>query len=186
MPGAIDWVDSAATSYFGNNLTTMINNGSLSESRLDDMVKRILTPYYYLNQDSKDYPTIDLDTAQISNRLFGNDLPSFSYSFNIGNLSDINQDIRANHSNLIQEIDSASTVLLKNIDNTLPLSKKIKHILVFSNNAADLSGGLYNPSNTNSILAVNSGSGAGQFINLITPLEAIKYYNPQAYVPDFP
>jgi beta-glucosidase len=61
MPSAIDWVDSAATLYFGNNLTMMINNGSLLELRLDDMVKRILMPYYYLNQDSKDYLTIDLD-----------------------------------------------------------------------------------------------------------------------------
>ncbi|KAF3388245.1 putative beta-glucosidase G [Talaromyces pinophilus] len=183
MPGAISWgSDSATNSYFGNNLTAMINNGSLSESRLDDMVKRILTPYYYLNQDSEDYPTIDLDTAQLSYGLFGDDLPSFSYSFNMGNLSDINRDVRDNHRDLIREIGGASAVLLKNVDNTLPLSKSIKRISVFGNDAADLSGGPYDPSNTNGVLAVGGGSGAGRFTNLIAPLEAIKYRNPQALV----
>lgn len=182
MPGAIDWVDSATNSYFGNNLTTMINNGSLSESRLDDMVKRILTPYYFLNQDSEDYPTIDLDTAQLSYGLFGNDLPSFSYSFNMGNLSDINRDVRGNHRDLIREIGGASAVLLKNTDNTLPLSKSIKRISVFGNDAADLSGGPYDPSNTNGVLAVGGGSGTGRFTNLVAPLEAIKHRNPQALV----
>nr|WAP05612.1 beta-glucosidase [Talaromyces funiculosus] len=162
MPGAISWgSDSATNSYFGNNLTAMINNGSLSESRLDDMVKRILTPYYYLNQDSEDYPTIDLDT---------------------GNLSDINRDVRDNHRDLIREIGGASAVLLKNVDNTLPLSKSIKRISVFGNDAADVSGGPYDPSNTNGVLAVGGGSGAGRFTNLIAPLEAIKYRNPQALV----
>ncbi|EEA19214.1 beta-glucosidase, putative [Talaromyces marneffei ATCC 18224] len=182
MPGAIDWVDSATNSYFGNNLTTMINNGSLSEWRLDDMVKRILTPYYYLNQDSEDYPTIDLDAAQLSYGLFGDDLPNFSYSFNLGNLTDINRDVRGNHRDLIREIGGASAVLLKNTDNTLPLSKNIKRISVFGNDAADLSGGPYDPSNTNGVLAVGGGSGTGRFTNLVSPLEAIKYRNPQALV----
>lgn len=182
MPGPINWgSDSSTNSYFGNNLTAMINNGSLSESRLDDMVKRILTPYYYLNQDS-DYPTIDLDTAQLSYGLFGDNLPSFSYSFNTGNLTDINRDVRGNHRDLIREIGGASAVLLKNTDNTLPLSKNIRRISVFGNDAADLSGGPYDPSNTDGVLAVGGGSGAGRFTNLVAPLEAIKNRNPQALV----
>lgn len=182
MPGAIDWDHSAMDSYFGNNITTMINNGSLSESRLDDMVKRILMPYYFLNQDSEDYPTIDLDTAQLSNGLWGNDLPTFSYPFRMGNLSDINRDVRDNHRDLIREIGAASAVLLKNTNNALPLSKSIRRISVFGNDAADLSGGPYDPSNTNGVLAVGGGSGTGRFTNLVAPLEAIKQRNPQALV----
>ncbi|KAJ5985542.1 hypothetical protein N7499_008174 [Penicillium canescens] len=40
------------TTYWGNNLTTAINNGSVPESRLNDMATRILAAWYYLGQDS--------------------------------------------------------------------------------------------------------------------------------------
>lgn len=37
---------------FGNTLVEMVQNGQVSESRLDDAVLRILTPYFNLNQKS--------------------------------------------------------------------------------------------------------------------------------------
>ncbi|EED14872.1 beta-glucosidase, putative [Talaromyces stipitatus ATCC 10500] len=181
MPGAIEWgSDSGNNSYFGNNITMMIQNGSLAESRLDDMVKRILTPYYFFDQEN--YPTIDLDTAQLSKELYGSDIPSFSHPFNLGNSTDINRDVRGNHKDLIREIGSASAVLLKNTNNTLPLPKDIKRISVFGNDAADVSGGPYDPSNTNGVLSMGGGSGAGRLTHLVAPLEAIKQNNPQALI----
>ncbi|OKL58091.1 putative beta-glucosidase G [Talaromyces atroroseus] len=182
MPGSIGFENASVSSYFGNNITAMINNGSVPEARLNDMVRRILTPYYYLHQDSEDYPTVDLDTAQISYGMFGGELPTFSYPFNLGNLTNINRDVRSDHSDLIREIGGASAVLLKNTNNTLPLSKQIRRISVFGNDAADISGGPYDPENTIGVQAVGGGSGSGRFTNLVAPLEAIKQRNPQALV----
>jgi beta-glucosidase len=182
MPGTLGSANSSVSSYFGNNITAMINNGSVSETRLDDMVRRILTPYYYLNQDDEDYPTIDLDTAQLSYGLFGDDLPTFSFEFNSGNLSNINRDVRSDHSDLIREIGSASAVLLKNTNNTLPLSNQIRRISVFGNDAVDITGGPYDPANTQGVQAVGGGSGSGRFTTLVAPLDMIKQRNPQALV----
>lgn len=42
--------------YWGSNLTTAINNGSIPLSRLDDMATRIIASWYQMGQDSN-YPT---------------------------------------------------------------------------------------------------------------------------------
>lgn len=182
MPGSISYGNSSVSSYFGNNITALVNNGSLSEARVDDMVIRILMPYYGLNQDAENYPTVDLDTAQLQYGMFGDDLPTFSYTFNTGNLSDINRDVRSNHNELIREIGGASAVLLKNNNNALPLSSNIRRISVFGNDASDLTGGPYDPANTMGVQAVGGGSGTGRFTNLVAPLEMIKQRNPQALI----
>lgn len=38
-------------SYFGGNITAGVNNGTIDVERLDDMITRIMTPYYALHQD---------------------------------------------------------------------------------------------------------------------------------------
>lgn len=53
MPGDITF--DSGTSYFGQNLTDYVNNGTIPESRIDDMATRILAAWYYLNQD-QGYP----------------------------------------------------------------------------------------------------------------------------------
>jgi beta-glucosidase len=57
MPGSIGF-GSFNASFFGGNITTNIQNGSLSEERLDDQVRRIMTPYFHLKQDTQ-FPPID-------------------------------------------------------------------------------------------------------------------------------
>lgn len=57
MPGGISFV-SPTPSFFGGNITIAVNNGSLSISRVDDMIRRIMTPYFYLRQNSG-YPAVD-------------------------------------------------------------------------------------------------------------------------------
>ena len=56
MPGTIGF-NPGGSSYFGANITRSVNNGSLAEDRLDDMCRRIMTPYFRLEQTN--YPTID-------------------------------------------------------------------------------------------------------------------------------
>ena len=55
MPGSLT---SWSNSYFGGNISTSVNNGSLTMERLDDMCRRIMVPYYNLQQDIH-YPPID-------------------------------------------------------------------------------------------------------------------------------
>lgn len=59
MPGGISFLESgiSAHSYFGPNLTAAVDNGTVSIDRVDDMCRRIMTPYFYLGQTS--YPPID-------------------------------------------------------------------------------------------------------------------------------
>ena len=55
MPGSISF--DGGPSYFGANITRSVNNGSLSEDRLDDMCRRIMTPYFH--QQQFNYPKVD-------------------------------------------------------------------------------------------------------------------------------
>jgi beta-glucosidase len=181
MPGPISSGDSTVSSYWGYNITTFLENGSVSESRIDDMVNRILTPYFYFHQDDASYPNIDLDTAQLNAGTTGTDIPQYQHPFNLGSTSDINRDVRGNHSSLVREIGAASTVLLKNVDNILPL-KSPRRIAVFGNDAADSSNGPYDPAQEFGPQAIGDGSGKGRFTYIVSPLEAIKRRNPSALV----
>jgi beta-glucosidase len=58
MPGGIAFTETAH-SYFGGNLTMAVNNGSVPIERVDDMVRRIMTPYYRLNQNRASFPGTD-------------------------------------------------------------------------------------------------------------------------------
>jgi len=46
------------SAYFGGNVTAGVNNGTIDVERLDDMITRIMTPYFALHQD-EDFPTVD-------------------------------------------------------------------------------------------------------------------------------
>jgi beta-glucosidase len=170
MPGGLGeyGVQILGKSYFGGNITSAVNNGSLDTSRLDDMITRIMTPYYFLGQDV-DYPLIDPDSA---------DLNTFSprdtwfKTFVLNGTRGV--DVRADHNVLIRELGAASTVLLKNVNNALPL-KAPKSIGVFGNDASEDTMGYYNMDNFEyGTLGVGGGSGTGRFTYLVTPLEAIK------------
>ncbi len=170
MPGAIS---RGTASYFGGNITIAINNGSIAESRLDDMIARVMTPYFYLQQNSG-YPTIDPSEEALNNFL-----PSEDTQFQFVLNGTANRDVRADHATLIRELGAVSAVLLKNTNGTLPL-KAPKTIGVFGNDAADFTTGLYNTANLGYLgyeigaLPVGGGSGAGRFSYMIPPLDAIK------------
>ena len=120
-------------SFFGGNVTQAVNNGSVSEARLDDMVRRIMTPYFFLQQN--EYPPVDGQSPNLNN----NNPQQYRYQFTLG-AADV--DVRANHAQLIRELGAAGTVLLKNMNNTLPL-KSPRTIGVFGNDAGDLVNGEY-------------------------------------------
>lgn len=171
MPGGIATAPSTPT-YFGMNLTLAVQNGSLPESRLDDMVLRVLTPYFYLEQDK----IPPLDPSSIDTNIYGPIWPqnTWTHTYNIGGVA--HRDVRSNHSASIRELGAAGTVLLKNVNKTLPL-KAPKTIGVFGNDAGDLTNGLISLLTGNyeyGTLPVGGGSGSGRFTYVVTPLEAIK------------
>ncbi|CZR54957.1 probable beta-glucosidase G [Phialocephala subalpina] len=170
MPGGLGQYGMylAPLSYFGDNVTIAVNNGSLDVSRLDDMVTRIMTPYYFLGQDT-DYPTVDPSGADLNT--FS---PRSTWVTNFTLTGPSSRDVRANHSSLIRKLGAASAVLLKNTNNALPL-KAPKSIAVFGNDASEDTQGFYNQVNWEyGTIPVGGGSGTGRLTYLVTPLEAIK------------
>ncbi|KAJ5311995.1 hypothetical protein PENANT_c022G05922 [Penicillium antarcticum] len=167
MPGYLSETD-FTNSYFGPNVVSGVQNGTISELRLNQMIKRILTPYFYFNQDT-DYPSIDPSSYAVSEATYG--------LLSVGESTPAGRDVRGNHSTLIREMGSAGTVLLKNVNNTLPL-KSPKVIGVFGNDAPDVSAGLLYPSNNAGFkigtLTVGGGSGSGRNPYVVSPLDAIK------------
>lgn len=133
MPGPIGFFVTEP-SFWGPNLTTAVNNGSLSEDRLDDMARRVMTPYFYLSQD-KDYPPIDMESGALN--VLG--VHPYLATFDEG---PANVDVRQTHAKLIRDLGAAGTVLLKNTNNALPL-RAPKNIGVFGNDAGDPTNGLY-------------------------------------------
>ena len=76
----------------GINLLPAVQNGTIPEARIDDMVIRILAPYFLLGQD-QDYPPVNL-----------------------------NYDASKGHSIVNRAVGTAGMILLKNTNNTLPFN----------------------------------------------------------------
>ena len=172
MPGSLYSGDNLA-SYFGGNVTKAVKNGTLTEARLDDMISRIMTPYFFLHQNAS-YPTVDPASGALNSFSPQSD-SQFHFILN----GTANRDVRGSHTGLIRTLGAASAVLLKNTHNTLPL-KAPKNMGVFGNDAADFTEGLYPAGGFGNVgynfgaLAVGAGSGSGRFTYLVSPLEAIK------------
>ncbi|KAJ4376087.1 hypothetical protein N0V83_001368 [Neocucurbitaria cava] len=174
MPGGIEFV-SGSPSYFGGNITTAVTNGTLPVERVDDMALRIMTPYFFLNQDA-DFPPVDGYTPKLGFFPQAN----YVYNFTLGPVVDVRE---KEHAKLIRDLGAAGTVLLKNVNSTLPL-KQPMNIGVFGNDAADFTQGQYsltlvgtglaNGDYDIGTLAVGGGSGTGRFTYVVPPLDAIK------------
>ncbi|RGP78933.1 beta-glucosidase g [Fusarium longipes] len=156
-------------SYWGGNLVDAVKNETLLESDLDGMVRRILTPYFYLGQD-KQYPSVDPSSQPLVYNGFKYPYPG---------PSPVGRDVRGNHSAIIREIAAAGTVLLKNEGSILPLNKSLTNIGLFGNDAADPSvGTLFSDHDGVDIgtLISGGGSGSGRPSYVVSPLDAFKVY----------
>ncbi|KAI1795339.1 glycoside hydrolase superfamily [Ganoderma leucocontextum] len=156
MPGDITF--SSGTSWWGANLTAFVQNKTIAESRVDDMAERIVSAWYHLGQD-QNYPAV---------------------SFNAFNPNDaatnLHVNVQADHANVVREIGAASTILLKNAKNALPLGKP-KSIAIIGDDAGPSSkgpNGYPDRGGDDGTLAMGWGSGTANFPYLVTPLEAIQ------------
>lgn len=169
MPGDVNF--DSGTSYWGPNLTVAVLNGTIPQWRLDDMVTRIVAAWYYVGRDKAQTP---INFSSWSQETYGPENFFAERGF-----TTINEhvDVRGNHGNLIRQIGSASTVLLKNVNNALPLTGNEKLTAVFGNDAGSNPNGPNGCSDRgcdNGTLAMGWGSGTANFPYLVTPETAIQ------------
>ncbi|RDB28467.1 putative beta-glucosidase L [Hypsizygus marmoreus] len=154
MPGDISF--GSGTTYFGQALVKAVQSGTVLQSRVDDMALRILAAWYLLKQDSG-FPAVNFN------------------AWNLNAPINTHVNVQGSHKDLIRQIGAASTVLLKNVNNILPLSTP-KSIGIIGNGAGPSSrgpNGYSDRGGNDGILAMGWGSGTADFPYLITPIDAI-------------
>lgn len=132
MPGGDTFI--SGTSFWGPTLTTAVLNGSIPLSRVDDMVTRILAAWYYTGQD-QDFPEAKFSSWTLQTN-------GYLYLMGQAGYGEINAhvNVRENHNDIMRNIVADSVVVLKNVNNTLPLSKP-KQLGVFGSDAGPGVGG---------------------------------------------
>ncbi|KAF2765109.1 putative beta-glucosidase 1 precursor [Teratosphaeria nubilosa] len=174
MPGDTDY--DSGYSYFGGNLTIAVLNGTVPAWRVDDMAVRILAGFFYvgrnITRDPISFSSWTTDTYGWESYYVG------EAGLGWGQVNE-HVDVRAggDHAAIIRDIGARSTVLLKNVNNTLPLTGKEKITTVFG---ADAGVSLDGPNSCtdrgcdNGTLGMAWGSGSSNFAYLISPDFAIQ------------
>jgi beta-glucosidase len=138
---------------WGPNLLSAVPS-QVPQTRLDDMVRRILASWYYLGQD-ENYPKTTFN----------------SWKGGVGG-----PDVQSDHKNVARAVARDGIILLKNENRALPL-KAPKSLAIIGNDAIN------NPDGVNSCpdrncdkgtLAMGWGSGTAEYPYLSAPLDAIK------------
>ena len=159
-----------ANTYFGGNLTAAVLNGTVPQWRLDDMVVRIMSAFYKVGRDTARVP-INFNSWSL-------DTDGYQHAYAKEDYTQINShvNVQGDHAKLIREIGGASTVLLKNVNNALPLNKP-NSIAIIGDDGHDNPAGPNSCSDRNcniGTLAMGWGSGTTNFPYLIAPVTGIK------------
>lgn len=188
MPGdGLRWAN--GESLWGSQLTKAVLNGTVPMERLNDMVTRIVAAWYQMRQDSWKQPPP-----------FGDGGPNFSSwtDEEIGRLHEgsddddatgvVNRFVNAQgkgkhaHNITARKVASEGTVLVKNVDNILPLSRdapkpgKKYRVGIYGEDAGPGRGPNACPDRAcnQGTLGSGWGSGAVNFPYLINPWEALR------------
>ena len=136
--------------FWGEKLLRAIPE-EVPQSRLDDMVIRILASWYYLGQDVG-YP------------------PTTISSWNV-----TNPDVQSNHKEIARIVAREGTILLKNEDDALPLRNPVSLAVIGEDAITNPDGRNACPDRgcNNGTLGMGWGSGTVEYPYLISPLDAI-------------
>lgn len=171
MPG--DTLFQTGLSFWGTNLTIAVANGTVPEWRLDDACVRIMSAYYLVGRDTTQVPiNFDSWTRNTYAPIH------IAVESPIGLVNE-HVDVRDAHAGLIREVARASTVLLKNTNNALPLSGNERQVGIFGEDAGSNpygANGCPDRGCNNGTLAMGWGSGTADFPYLVTPEQAIQNY----------
>ncbi|KAJ3104348.1 hypothetical protein HDU97_009321 [Phlyctochytrium planicorne] len=162
MPGTRNFL--SKESFFGKALVRNVESGRVPESRVDDMVTRILAAHLKMGQDA-DFPPTTIDSWAKRREAHPDDDEN-------GILSPM-QKQHANHS---RAVAAASTILLLNRNGILPLSGNLTKIAILGEDAGPPSklNKFEDRAGSEGTLAQGWGSGTSEFPYLVTPLRAIK------------
>ncbi|KAK0709255.1 glycosyl hydrolase family 3 N terminal domain-containing protein [Lasiosphaeria miniovina] len=150
--------------FWGASLAQAVRNGSVSQDRISDMATRVLAAWYFLHQQT-DFPPPAI-------------YPSTHKHAPV--------DVQAGHTLLIKEIGAAGTVLVKNVNNTLPLIKP-RFLCVYGYDAPLKAGPWQNPDRygggydvnfgwgtLNGTLVTGGGSGGSSPPYVVSPFQALQ------------
>lgn len=168
MPG--DTLFDTNKTFWGTNLTIAVVNGTLPEWRLDDMVTRIMSAYFFVGRDKTRIP--------VNFNAWTTDTYGYEHAIAQENYGLINQhvDVRGEHGAGIRERAAKSIVLLKN-NKALPLTGHEKFTGVIGQGAVT---NLWGPNGCsdrncdNGTLAMGWGSGTAEYPYLVDPLTGIQ------------
>jgi len=194
MPGdGLVWV--SGKPLWGYELSKAVLNGSVPLERLNDMVTRVVAAYYQMGQDDKNLfdgkgPNFSSWTKEDKGLIYhgspdDKDVKKVNEHVNVQGEGD------DAHSIIARRVATEGTVLVKNVDNILPINKdghddtenkqKLR-IGVFGEDAGEGQGPNACPDRgcNQGTLASGWGSGAVDFPYLISPISAIKKaFNPE-------
>jgi beta-glucosidase len=190
MPGdGLRWAD--GKSLWGASLTTSVLNGSLPLERINDMATRIVAAWYQLGQDDRkkwgDGPNF---SSWTENRIGLVHAGSDDKSTDVVNkFINVQGEGKDSHGRLARKIAVEGTVLLKNVDDFLPMNrsgwphgrpkkKDAKYYVgvIGSDAHSDPKGpnSCVDRACSSYTLGSGYGSGAVEFPYLISPYEALK------------
>lgn len=171
MPGETTEYNTVET-WYGGNLTVAVLNGTVPQWRVDDMATRIMAGFFYVDMEVERDP---INFSSWTTDTFGYE----HFYVGEGPIVQVNQhvNVQGDHGALIRKHGAESTVLLKNVNNTLPLSGKEPLTAVFGEDAGPNLAGPNSCSDRgcdNGTLGMAWGSGSSNFPYLITPDTAIQ------------
>lgn len=146
MPGA-NYNNDPGSVWWGPQLKTVVENGTVSLTTIEDKVRRILAAWYLLGQDQGEYPPVNLAA-----------------------------NVQGTHKDNVRATARDGIVLLKNDGAILPL-KTPKKIAVIGSSTVNNPAGInacYDRSCNNGTLGMGWGSGTVDYPYLVAPLDAIR------------
>lgn len=188
MPGdGLKWTD--GDSLWGPHLTRAALNTSVPMTRINDMVTRIVAAWYHFRQDHWHRPPPESDggpnfsswTTEKIGRLHPGSPDDLSKEV-VNHFVDVQGTGAAAHSLVARKVAAEGTVLLKNINNTLPFDRNVSkpdgryRVGVYGEDAGPGQGPNVCPDRgcNQGTLAEGWGSGAVDFPYLVPPWDALQ------------
>lgn len=180
MPGdGLHWANGKA--LWGSELTRAVLNTSIPVERLNDMVTRIVAAWYHFEQDQWEHPPPDGEGGPNFSSWTDDEVSYWHWGSNDDAYRIVNRYIDAGegHGQVAREVAAEGTVLVKNEEDTLPLSRTPDgpyRVGIFGDDAGPAEGPNACPDRgcNQGTLGSGWGSGTVEFPYLVTPLEALE------------
>lgn len=180
MPGdGLHWAD--GQSLWGSELTKAVLNTSVPLERLNDMVTRIVAAWYHFEQDTWEPPSPDGEGGPNFSSWTDDEVGYLHRGSNDDVWAVVNRYVDAGegHGDLARQVAAEGMVLVKNEQETLPLSRSPEgayRVGIFGDDAGPALGPNACPDRgcNQGTLASGWGSGTVEFPYLVTPLDALE------------